>query len=110
MEGTTQKEHTQRYNKHLTSVPLREKYKERKNELAFITLFLEHPHPKEFGILRCNFMRSVECASSTKSRYTKFELQGFFCFFSFLKNCKNGHFHKYTDTTYQPSLLGGFIK
>lgn len=87
MEGTTQKEHTQRYNKHLTSVPLREKYKERKNELAFITLFLEHPHPKEFGILRCNFMRSVECASSTKSRYTKFELQGWF-FFSFLKNCK----------------------
>lgn len=65
MEGTTQKEHTQRYNKHLTSVPLREKHKERKNELAFITLFREHP--KELGILRCNFIRSVERATFTKS-------------------------------------------
>lgn len=65
MEGTTQKVRTQRYNKHLTSVPLREKYKERKNELAFITLFIEHP--KELSILRCNFIRSAECATFTKS-------------------------------------------
>lgn len=65
MEGKTQKKHTQRYNMHLTSVPLKENYKERKNWLAFITLFLEHPHPKELGILRYNFVRHVKSARAT---------------------------------------------